>query len=1075
MSNKPGGLLRSGRRQSTPTSPTSPTFLRRLNRPQDVFPLDATPTESPTIDLTVPSPTFDLASISPSLAPENRFVQRPQSYNRSSDDFGKSRPRFLAETTRPATSNAEGSGWSTAQPRYTHSPEQPSSRDSPSFSGPRISSEGSGRSSSRENQDRASGTPFRSNAFLSQHDRSTGDDNSALKGVTSAKKSRFNLKSPRNLFARRRSSQITNKLDDGNVPLGKMHVPAMPDNIETSIRGSIVHDFSKPRTRRSNNDSSPVPAPLSSPSYPRRPSEFGLLSTPPSAATPTSLHFREHFQEEKGPVQPTNTAYLHSQNLQVPPSGALPDFAKRLPLSLPTENEIPAYQPVNPHVDGVKSEGKSTSMLTQKPDTSPPLPPAPLSPPPPPPPVLPDEPHSPELDLPPMDTLPKHMLSTSSRFSFQIGQQAQEKILEEKHKEHAQKQPAAARLSVVSVPDADDYDYENEMYDDDGFDNDDIVVRNIDMPSSQDPQIFSTAIEEDYGDEDDDQFETEEIMIRNIDIPTSQRGDREEGSYHNIKRQSLQAFHFTPQSLSFSPSTAQYTSMSTPRDVEGFPIGMAESKEGVMYDIQPQIRDSLDQPSDEMFLEGLGISTLTTQLPGLEHKSTQEQPFDDLYFDDGEFDDNVVEFDTEFDENLLDDAEHIRDIPAENSRKYDEALQQSMSGDRVKVVSHEDQTERVPQTPERGSLRIFPSQSDHQNILANTSDGLTEGNLAAYHDALAQAATQAAADGKFDRAVSFSRVSDDETDSPLQASIPALSSRGSKYSNNMVEPGISDEDGFGYEDDLYEDEMVAAANAEALENDDDGFYGQEFGFYARAHGKDSAEFSSGGYFTSRGSNGVKRSHSGKNNFQEPSLTPITERSEWSARNSVANLHQLPGAIQGLPSPGIAELIGWDSPLMEDEMSLAALSKIRSRTFGGSSTSINSLDRHHVHSSPLAHLSTHSKNLADAFGGKLSPPMIGINGMSIAESEDEDEDWGKPTLTQNTPHKKHADTVVHSLHEQISGSPLGRKGNHSRNSSGSESVSYAQDTDGGWVQERRRTGDNGEIELVQRKYLAGARI
>lgn len=643
------------------------------------------------------------------------------------------------------------------------------------------------------------------------------------------------------------------------------------------------------------------------------------------------------------------------------------------------------------------------------------------------------------------------------------------------------KKPAAVRLSVASIDDLDDFDYDNDMYEEDGFDNDDIVVRNIDMPSSQNPQTFATAVEEDYGDddvEDDDvdEFGTEDIVIRNIDMPTSQNTNREDNNY-NTKRQSLQAFHFTPQSLTFSPSTAHNTTNSTPRDLEGFAIGMAESKEGAMYNVQPQIRDSLDRSPDAMFLEGLGISTLTNTLPQSEQVLTQAQPFDDLYFDDGEFDDNVVESDADFDENLLDDAEHIRDIPAENSRRYEEALQRSLSEDHVKVASREIQAKPLPQTSGDTTLHNESPQSNRKDLPASNSSGLTEGNLAAYHDALAQAATQAAANGKFDRVVTFSRISDDETDSPFHNSIPALSSRGSKYSNNMVESGISDEDGFGFDDDMDDEAMIAAANAEALENDDDGFYGQEFGFYARAHGKDSAEFASGGYFASRGSNGIKRSHSGKNNFQEPSLTPITERSEWSARNSVASLPIISGAVQGLHSPNtIAELLGRDSPIVEDEMSWTTLSKLRSRTFGGSSTSINSLaERHHPHSSPLAHLSAHSANLTDTFGGKMSSATAGVSGPSIAESEDEEEDWGKPTLTQNTPHKKHIEPVTQSLHDQITGSPLGRKGNHSRNSSGAESVSYARDIDGQWVLERRRTGDDGEVELVEREYLPGARI
>ncbi|MDT9071186.1 hypothetical protein, partial [Escherichia coli] len=49
---------------------------------------------------------------------------------------------------------------------------------------------------------------------------------------------------------------------------------------------------------------------------------------------------------------------------------------------------------------------------------------------------------------------------------------------------------------------------------------------------------------------------------------------------------------------------------------------------------------------------------------------------------------------------------------------------------------------------------------------------------------------------------------------------------------------------FDYDDTdsaLYDDPIIAAANAEALENDDEGIYGEEFGFYAHAHGYSGAQ------------------------------------------------------------------------------------------------------------------------------------------------------------------------------------------------------------------------------------------
>lgn len=1034
-----------------------------------------TPSESPSIDLTVPSPTFDLASVSRALTAENNGRYRVQPANRASDDFGKTRPRFLADPTRPATSGAGTSRSYTSQSRQAYSPEPTDVRDSPLVSSQRTSGDAPSRSSSRETQDDGHGSSLRSSTFAVYHGRGTVDDSTSAKGLSN-KKSKFNLLNPMSLLARRRSSQNANKLEEVNLNVSTLHVPAIPDDFQPSIRGNIVHDFSAPRARKVNNENSPRPGPLPSPSYPRRPSEFVSPALPPSTGTPVSVHspmFKEHFQEDRRPVQPQNTAYLHGQHLQVPASGTLPSFAKRLPVSLPNDDEVATKEDVAVLVKEDEEEEKKQKESSR--------PPEPTLPPPPPPQRTP----SPVLDLPPAGALPKHMTSTSSRFSFQIGQQgsiAQEKFLEEKHKEHAAKRPADVRLSVASIDDMNDFDdYENGIDEDDGFDMSEITIKNIDMPSSQADQQFSGTVEEDYGDvgDDDDELGTGDIVFRNIDVPTSQI----QNSGQNIKqlhRQSLQAFHFTPQSLTFSPSTAQHTSESTPRDFEGFPIGMAEAEENDAYSLQPRIRDSMDPSPDAMFFEGLGISTAPQSEPKTNQPHVDPQPFDDsdLYFDDGEFDDHIIEAVNEFDEDMLDDVTQIKDIPAENARKFEEASRRSVAGGPTKVVAIETVNELTFDPSRPSSFMRAESPESSYKLPSNEQPGLTEGNLAAYHDALAMAANAAAASGKFDRSVSFSQASDDETDSSFHNSVPGWSSRGSRYSNNMMSSGLSDEDGFGLEDDMDDDAMIAAANAEALENDDDGFYGQEFGFYARAHGRDTAEFLNGGYFTSRGSNGIKRSHSGKNNFQEPSLTPITERSEFSTRNSVVSFPAhtgIPGNGISLPSPGIADLLNMDSPIVDDEMSISTLMKLR-RGFGGSSTSINSLgERHHVLSSPLAHAPGYSSSLSESIGGRISSPTAGMGGLSIAESEDEDEDGGRPTITQNTPHKVMAAPSSQSSQEQLASSPMSRKGNHSRNSSGAESVSYARDNEGRWVLERRRTGDDGELELIARQYLAGTRI
>jgi hypothetical protein len=130
--------------------------------------------------------------------------------------------------------------------------------------------------------------------------------------------------------------------------------------------------------------------------------------------------------------------------------------------------------------------------------------------------------------------------------------------------------------------------------------------------------------------------------------------------------------------------------------------------------------------------------------------------------------------------------------------------------------------------------------------------------------------------------------------------------------------------------------MIAAANAEALAFDDDGFYGQEFGFYASAVGDSPNAW--GGFF---GPSGLGRAVSGRNAVREPNLTPITERSEYSTRNSFISLNHFRDGQLPLSSPGLAQLARmspYDWP-EDDNMSLDTLMKLRKGAFGGSAVSL----------------------------------------------------------------------------------------------------------------------------------------
>jgi hypothetical protein len=156
-------------------------------------------------------------------------------------------------------------------------------------------------------------------------------------------------------------------------------------------------------------------------------------------------------------------------------------------------------------------------------------------------------------------------------------------------------------------------------------------------------------------------------------------------------------------------------------------------------------------------------------------------------------------------------------------------------------------------------------------------------------------------------------------------------------------------------------------------------------------------------------------------------------------------------------------------------------RLRGRAFGGSSSSVNSAGAQHSLGSPLAHVSHHPFSHSDFNSSRMSSSIHGqsSSAQGIPESEEEDDDADRHTLTQNTPRKKPVEIGVYTSQEDMPVSPAvasdRRKGHHSRTSSGADSVSYQRDADGRWVLERRRTDEEGGNEVIDREYLAGARI
>ena len=272
-----------------------------------------------------------------------------------------------------------------------------------------------------------------------------------------------------------------------------------------------------------------------------------------------------------------------------------------------------------------------------------------------------------------------------------------------------------------------------------------------------------------------------------------------------------------------------------------------------------------------------------------------------------------------------------------------------------------------------------------------------QANLQSYHATLADALNQAAAEGRFARQPSISTVrstsvysnaeNDDNTigmlsDDRSQYSRDEPSQQGALQQRPIVEEGLSrsisqetsgsrieqsqtysppkmsfdfgfdtlptDVEDNGVSDDYgNDDDIVAAANAEVLASDDDGFYGHEFGFYAHARPNSGVmQAVNGGYFGPDGDDGLARNKS----LQEPNLTPITERSEFSTRNSFIGLGAAHGhgaafgaGTFGPASPALARLP--TSPLADGgagaTTSFDQLRKLRANAFGGSNGSLAS--------------------------------------------------------------------------------------------------------------------------------------
>ncbi|KAL1985880.1 hypothetical protein VTN96DRAFT_7258 [Rasamsonia emersonii] len=855
-------------------------------------------------------------------------------------------------------------------------------------------------------------------------------------------KTKFHLLNPMSLLARRRSSQFLSSRQEEVKFAAQSVVPAIPDDYDPRIRGNIVHDFSAPRPRRNV----PVKGSGHEPQASAQESSGAEQQKPWSEHSPV---FKEHFGEDRKPLQVENKGYLQSElmtnsTLSDRDPSELPAFARKLPLRVPeNDNSKPVEQTIE----------------VPNPEPRPPSPPREHSPP----------------RHPPKETtdaaqqapgVPSRLKSDASRFSFDmggVGSSVQEKLLEEKHKEKeaARRQQALLERSSYSDFDEDDFDYDA-MEDDGGIE-------------EKIPGVNADA--------DDDEFNS---GVHGV-VGTAQT---------SLFVPALPTIAASP----ISPTGSHSGILAKPQDAQGQAAGNVTTSDPTSLNQRRPSSDYGDDTDAAGQKIGPGSESAPAAAGNKEAKASQSIDDDDLYYDDGGFDELPADAgDGVFDESVFDD---------ENSHLYQRKF---YPGTRIPigteglpgpdhpegpVESESSKNSDLRHMPSLASeFRHDPSRFSGAEAPKATGGVLTEQNLEAFHNALARVAEEAAAGKGLQRNMSVSETSLGQDSAAQTAdSHPGLISDDSRLSHQTM--GFDDvADDFNYDDyDGYDDDpIIAEANAEALENDDEGFYGREFGFYAHAHGNCDPEPFHGGYFGPRGVEGINRSHSGRGNFREPSLTPITERSEWSTRNSIISLttHGAAAAAQSNPSlssPGLAQLV--DMGNIDDEMSLEALMKLRRGAFGGSNGSLrSSAGSLSPQAAPAASSNRCSflsipedgpmLNTTAEGSSPLADPTGAPGGGHYVSSPliDRESIPGSPTLTLHQPAGLRQGLTGEGG-EAVRAAVTAAKASHSRNSS-SASISYVQETneDGSskWVLERRRLSDSGEVEVYEREVLGEGRI
>jgi hypothetical protein len=694
--------------------------------------------------------------------------------------------------------------------------------------------------------------------------------------------------------------------------------------------------------------------------------------------------------------------------------------------------------------------------------------------------------------------LPKHLNSNSSRFSFDlagVNSAAQERLLEDKHKrimsqdcknEEAQRANNGAGDLSGSEGDMDPYA---------DFDEDDFEER---IP----------GVNADF--EDDDErlngggFDPTVSLLTPVvesESPQTRQSPVVDSSVAAFKFESLSPIKTTMLSPAGSdPSSAG--PQRTPRDADGRAIGYAlsnlspdapQSRSGVL---SPSLQSSapVEQRSNP---SGLGLVGVTSEpeheaiVPTpqvLPNPAIVDRDDDDLYFSDGLIDHILPTDESTFDESIFDVEKHdFNAAAAQPNRAPAFHAPEPATFSPVSCISEAEpnpsMAQSPPNFPKHASttlpLLIIPpgagAEAHALTLPATTlpTSELTHENLSAFHSALALAAASPS------NGIALAQSPSTLDGHPTQISHYRGGDLTSSYEYGLGIAGLpaayeaddddDDNDFIGGDDDLNDATIIAAANADVLETDSDGFYGQEFNFYASAEGGESAH---GGYFGGH-TDGLSRSKSGGGGggggggavaSREPNLTPITERSEYSNRNSFVTLQMLGAGGAGYQAgPGLAQIqqgiLGGEMAVGDEDMTLSALLKLRRGAWGGSNGSLRSSNGSGGGGgggSPVLPTPAGMQHPSPAAVGEESLGIELGNGIGNVVEEETEEvatPMGIPPLPP--PRRKNA-------------------GGHSRTGSGADEVTYLKEADG-WVMERKRTSRDGEVEVLGRAVVEGGRI